>query len=211
MKSLFSYVLCNNKENLIYVFVFKMIYNTCQKTIDSAMKLKEFVPKPKKIRPTASKVKEALFNILRDKIVGAEFLDLYAGKGAIGMDALNRGAVRVVFIDINANAIRAINAISKERGLKNKLLVIKGRAYEVLNRFIHNRNSFDILFVDPPYHSDEIERVMPLIGKGDILNDNAYVVVEHYHKKHLSENIGSLLLKKRYRYGDTVLSLYEKT
>ncbi len=160
-------------------------------------------------RPTASKVREALFNILGDKVVEAKFLDLYAGTGVVGFEAIKRGALSSVFVDINASGIRTIKKLSDEKGLEKVIHAIKSRAYNALRLFIKNKKKYDIIFIDPPYNSDEIDTVLPLIGEGDIVKANSYIIVEHYYKRKLSEIIGCLKLKKSYRYGDTVLSVYE--
>ncbi len=163
----------------------------------------------KSIKLTTSKVTEALFNILSDKIYDSIFLDLYAGTGAIGKEAMNRGAQKVVFVDINSRSIESISKMM-ENNFKDNFRAIKGRAYNVLQRLIKEGTTFNIIFIDPPYISEEIDRVLPLIGKGNIIKNNATVIVEHLYKKVLPEKTGCLCFRRSYRYGDTILSLFEK-
>ncbi|MBF0343483.1 MAG: 16S rRNA (guanine(966)-N(2))-methyltransferase RsmD [Nitrospirae bacterium] len=161
----------------------------------------------KRLRPTSAKVREALFDILRERIMGAAFLDLYAGSGAVGFEALSRGAAKVYFVDNSHTAISAIKAIPLFSGNKSNRAIVSTAA-ESLKRFAKNGETFDVVYVDPPYHSDEIELVLPLLGIDSVLKEDAVVVVEHFLKTAMPETSGALTLKRPYRYGDTVLSLY---
>lgn len=162
--------------------------------------------KPESFRPTSSKVREAVFDILRDKALGTVFLDLYAGTGAIGIEALSRGAVRAVFVEEDLVRADAIKETLCRIGFKDAL-VARERAVNFIKK-IHE--AFDIIFLDPPYASEELEQVLPLLGEGGVLKDEGIVVAEHSSKKILPSEIGSLKLKKIYKYGDTSLSVYNK-
>jgi len=155
-------------------------------------------------RRTTSKVKTAIFNILSNKIHNACFLELYAGTGAIGIEALKKGASKVVFVEKNPLNCKFIKKAIKSYKLDNKCSVIK----EDVFKFIHKRNidKFDIVFMDPPYQSDEVMKILPYLKW--ILCKDAFVLVEHYFKKTLPERIDDLIVKKRYKYGDTSLTLY---
>ncbi len=175
-------------------------------------KLSGSVPEAKqrrKTRATTSKVRESFFNIIGERIHDADFLDLYAGTGAIGFEALKRGASRVLFVDKSGGIIRNITERAKKKGFTDHVRMLKGNALEVVRRLV-NHERFDILFLDPPYHSEELVRVLCLIGEGELLKDGACVVAEHYYKRELSERAGCLHMKRKYRYGDTVLTLFEK-
>ncbi len=166
------------------------------------------------VRPTSDKVKGALFNILGPAIVGASFLDLYAGTGAIGIEALSRGAARVVFVEEQVEPRRCIqkNLAVGNWGLRARL--VGGRA----ERFVKaGGEAFDFIFIDPPYQSDEIETILPLLAAGDMISAasdavaiarSGQVVVEHFHKKLLPETVADLKRLRSQRYGGTVLSFY---
>ena len=164
------------------------------------------------LRPTSSKVREALFDILRDRIIGRSFVDLYAGTGTVGLEALSRGADRAIFVEPDEFRVTAIKKHAEEFGFqKEKVLVFRCRALEFLKRASSERKSFDIFFVDPPYYSEEIDRILPFLGEKRILNEGGTVVAEHFFKKKVPEAAGDLRIYRNYRYGDTVLTLYRKS
>ena len=164
--------------------------------------------KEKQLRPTSSKVREALFDILRDRIDGALFVDLYAGTGTVGLEALSRGAKKAVFVEQNYARVRTIQHNVIKLGFQGRADIIKGRSCDFIARYAGER--VDICFVDPPYKSDEIDRVLPLIGEKDFLRHHGVVIVEHFHKKSLPEKVGKVIMKRSYRYGDTMLTVYGK-
>jgi len=171
-------------------------------------------PKHKGLRPTSDKVREALFSILGARVEDAPFLELYAGTGAVGIEALSRGAGRAVFVDSSPNAVRLIrenlDALGyRERGYvigKDVLVFLRSTAYEL--------GPFEIVFVDPPYHEGMGEKTMAALGEApsddspDFLVPGSVVVYEHYKKHPAPESFGRLAKKKDYAYGDTALSVY---
>jgi 16S rRNA (guanine966-N2)-methyltransferase len=163
-----------------------------------------------RLRPTSSKVREALFDILRERIKGARFVDLYAGTGTVGIEALSRGAERVVFVEQSRLMVDTIQKNVDEFGFREKSMVFKGRARDFLKRVSPDKGQFDIFFLDPPYHSDEIKRILPFIGESELLHGDAVVLVEHSVKRDIPETVGGLKRAKSYRYGDTMLTSYIK-
>jgi 16S rRNA (guanine(966)-N(2))-methyltransferase RsmD len=161
------------------------------------------------LRPTSEKVKEALFDILREKVYGSYFLDLYAGTGGIGIEALSRGARKVIFVESNTNLIKTLRKNISFLGFENKAEVIAMDAGAFLKKSIDNGEGFDIIFLDPPYHTEEIDRIFKVLSGGNILSQNGILVAEHFKKKRLPEEVGPLRLLKEYRYGDTVLTLFK--
>ncbi|MEW6001622.1 MAG: 16S rRNA (guanine(966)-N(2))-methyltransferase RsmD [Nitrospirota bacterium] len=168
-------------------------------------------PGVEKIRPTSAKVREALFGIIKDVIEGSSFVDLYAGTGTVGMEALSRGAGRVVFVEPNELLVRSIKRNADKFGFHEKAIVVKGRAHSFLKKAFAGKESFDIFFLDPPYFSEEITRVLPFIGEKGLLNKDGVVVVEHFSKRKLPETAGKLRMVRSYRYGDTMLTFYVRT
>ena len=163
-----------------------------------------------RLRPTSSKVREALFDILRDNIEGATFVDLYAGTGTVGFEALSRGAEDAVFVEPEELRYREIKSSAVELGFEDKAQVVRKDAHRFLRNAVEGRRGYDIFFIDPPYKSDEIEEVLPIIGKNRLLRDGGVVIVEHFSKKKVPETAGNLRITKIYRYGDTTLTLYRK-
>ncbi|MCK5139324.1 MAG: 16S rRNA (guanine(966)-N(2))-methyltransferase RsmD [Thermodesulfovibrionia bacterium] len=161
-----------------------------------------------KLRPTASKVKEALFNILVQEINGARFLDLYAGTGAIGLEALKRGASEVFFVEYKKSNLKYIKHALERNGFREKSKIVTKKALSFLEWAARNRLFFDIIFLDPPYHSDEIDYALLAIGRSHILSERGMVIAEHFSKRKLPDKVERLQKAKDYTYGDTVLTLY---
>jgi 16S rRNA (guanine966-N2)-methyltransferase len=167
-------------------------------------------PTGERLRPTSSKVREALFDILRDRIIGVSFVDLYAGTGTVGLEALSRGAARAIFVEPGELRVRTMKRCVDDFGFQGRAMIIKGKAEEFLDRASAAGEKFDIIFVDPPYGSEEIGRVLPVIGEGEVLESDGMVVVEHFFKKEVPGSAGKLKVTRSYRYGDTTLTFYDK-
>lgn len=183
------------------------------KIISGSLKGKRISAKVGKgLRPTSAKVREACFDILGAGVKGANFLDLYAGTGTVGFEALSRGSAGVLFVDISDSSIKAIRAqpLFAQSPLNR---AINGKASTVLKKLDRDGETFGIVFVDPPYGSEEIDVVLPILGSGTggLLDEGAVVVVEHFFKRPVPEAAGCLVLRRSYRYGDTMLSFYEAT
>ncbi len=160
------------------------------------------------LRPTSSKVREAIFNILQAEIDHALFLDLYAGTGAVGLEALSRGAEKVYFVENNQVRAKAVMDYIHKLGLDNRASVYQEEAEAFLKRAMRTSLKFDIIFADPPYMSGEIDKVLPNIGQCNILKDDGCILVEHSSKVALTEYMHNIKLVKNYKYGDTMLTLY---
>jgi len=166
--------------------------------------------KDRKLRPTSSKVREAIFDILRNRIVGASFVDLYAGTGTVGFEALSRGAGRAIFVEPDRSRARGIKENAIKLGFFEKAKIVQKRAHEFLRTSSRDKKSFDIFFLDPPYFSENIKVTLPIIGEKEILNKWGIVIIEHYFKNKLPEMVGELKMIRDYRYGDTMLTIYSK-
>src|SRR6266705_1833246 len=139
------------------------------------------------IRPTADQVKEALFNVLANRIVGARFLDLFAGTGNIGLEALSRGATQATFVESDPTACRLLEVNVRRCGFER---VAEVRPVSVSRFLKHARGpAYDIVFLDPPYQTQDSQRVLPSLGGDAIIHRHGVVVVEHLHKNHLVDPI----------------------
>lgn len=163
-----------------------------------------------KIRPTSTKVREALFDILRNNIRGARFADLYAGTGSVGLEALSRGCSETTFVEDDQFLINALHNNVQKLGYERRVHIAEGKVHKFLERALEKSRTFDIIFLDPPYHSDEIENVLPVIEQGIIVNDKGIVIVEHFFKKTVPDTLNTLKVCRSYRYGDTMLTIYKK-
>jgi len=165
-------------------------------------------------RPTSDRLRETLFNVLAPRIKGARFLDLCAGSGAVGMEALSRGAAHATFVDQSRKMCALIEVNLDEFGVdENDVEVVNGEAAEfLLRRAKKERSPFDIIFFDPPYEGD-YEVVLERLGEDDgtLLATAATVVVEHHKKRELAEEFGALHRYRKLKQGDSVLSFYERT
>ncbi len=162
------------------------------------------------LRPTSAKVREALFDILRREIEDASFLDLYAGTGTVGFEALSRGAATCCFVENSPVRFRTITEFIKKLGLQERAEAHRTEALRFLEKASHSGVSFDIIFADPPYSSGEVETVLPFIDCHDILKSGGCLVIEHPSKTVPSFSARSLRHVKKYKYGDTMLTLYRK-
>ena len=163
-----------------------------------------------KMRPTPMRVKEALFNILGNRVVGSSFLDLYAGSGQIGIEALSRGAEEVIFVDNHPSAVRLIRTnlgfLHPEKSLK----IPRNNVLKAISNLSRGKKRFDIIFLDPPYESRLVKNTLQALAKSDILKTPTLVIAEHHKSLDLDKEIGSLERVRQERYGDTVLTFYQK-
>lgn len=162
-------------------------------------------PAGSRVRPTSDKVKQALFNILGERVVDAVFLDLYAGAGGIGIEALSRGAGRVVFVDASRDSLKVVKQNLEQTGLGDRAETVFSRAESFLDK---TSEPCDIVFLDPPY-AVELQPLLELIAKAGILTPDSIVIAEHFRKQSSPENAGALSLYREARYGDTVLAFYK--
>lgn len=169
------------------------------------------IPKGKTTRPTQDKVREAVFNIIREAIPESNALDLYAGSGAFGIEALSRGAQSSIFIDNSINCVKIIKSNLSALGFRaGQAQVLKKEVVKAIEGLKEKGLSFDIIFADPPYHKSLAKNCLIKIDACDILSQRGFVVVEHFVKDSMPEKTGKLSCFKERRYGDTVVSFYRK-
>ena len=163
-------------------------------------------PKHEGVRPTADRVREALFNILGNRVCDAAFLDLFAGTGAVGIEALSRGAKSAIFCDANHASIRLIQENSSFiSGVDFQIMHLS--AADALRVFAAERLCFDLIFLDPPFQAGLLPDTLNAIVAGDLLQPDGILVVEHPRKMVLKTPAGLLLDKTRH-YGDISLSFF---
>lgn len=166
-------------------------------------------PKTEKIRPTLDRIKEGLFSILMPYIKNADVLDLFAGTGNLGLEALSRGSRFVWFNDINKEARNIISQNVRLTEYEN-CVKITGKEYEKCLKQIYVENAkFDIIFIDPPYDTKYEEKALNLITEYKLLRPDGIVVLEGDKRKEFNENVDNLILKDKKIYGRVVIRLYK--
>jgi len=161
-------------------------------------------------RPTSDRLRETLFNVLAPRIERAVFLDLYAGSGAVGIEALSRGAAQVVFVERAQPAIKVLRANLDRLGLTSGFRIVTGSAAGYLRKR-EGSARFDLVFLDPPYDAAaEYTAVLELLGgsAAGLLADDAVVIAEHRRKESLEDQYGNLKRTRLLRQGDAALSFY---
>ena len=165
-------------------------------------------------RPTSDRLRETLFNVLAPRIDSAAFLDLYAGSGANGIEALSRGAEQIVFVEKSAPAVAAIRANLQALGIREGYQLETRSASKALKRLCEQDRRFDLVFLDPPYKAaDEYALILDSLG-GEckaVLQDDAAIIAEHHRKQPLEENYGGLHRYRLLEQGDAALSFYSLT
>ena len=160
-------------------------------------------------RPTGARVRQTLFDILAPVIRGSRFLDVCAGSGGVGLEALSRGARRVVLVDESKAAIEAIRAnVAMLAPATTAVDVLRQDARSAAVALRDRGERFDVVFLDPPYGSDLYEALLPLADA--LLADDGVVVAEHFHKRALPERMGSLVKARSVRVGDHTLTFYRR-
>ncbi len=165
-------------------------------------------PKGTATRPTSDRVREALFSILgaRGVIAGQKVLDLYAGTGALGLEALSRGADRATFVESDREALACLRKNVETLGETSRAVVVASRAERAISRVV---GPFDLVLCDPPYaHVADAAKTLAAIASGSTLAAGAIVVLEHASRD-APPTIEGLSLVERRTYGDTALAIYE--
>jgi 16S rRNA (guanine966-N2)-methyltransferase len=170
-----------------------------------------------KVRPTLDRVRESLFNQIAGEMTGSRFLDLFAGSGAIGIEALSRGAEEVVFVELNSQAqaiiyqnlakCRFLDSDNEEKKSKHWIL-LKSNALHALKVLAERHHQFDLVYVDPPYANGLYEETLTALARSGLLAESALVIAEHHHTTALQESYDKLILTKNRQIGDTCLSFY---
>ena len=164
-------------------------------------------PEGMQTRPTADRVKEALFSIINFDIPGAKVLDLFGGTGQLGIEALSRGAASAVFVDAREESCRLIRENLKRTKLEKDAKVIRSDYMDYLSRC---REQYDIIFLDPPYAEVFLENAIKRITEIDILQSDGIIVAERPLGKELPWEFEGYTRSKDYKYGKVLLTIYRK-
>ena len=158
-------------------------------------------------RPTSDRVKEALFSIVNFDLPGANVLDLFAGTGQLGIEALSRGAKHAVFVDAREDACKIVRENLRRTKLEGEAKVVRSDYLDYLRRC---KEKYDIILLDPPYAEVFLENALKCITEIDILQSGGIIVTERPVEKELSLVFEGYTRSKDYKYGNTLLTLYRK-
>jgi 16S rRNA (guanine966-N2)-methyltransferase len=160
----------------------------------------------KLIRPTADRIREAIFNILLNSIAKTLVLDLFAGTGALGIEALSRGAKRALFVDNQNKSLSVLKQNIASCGLGEKAIIVKWNIRQNLNCIKSIGQKFDLIFLDPPYNQDLITPSLVNLDQSDALKNSALIVVEHSVFESLPMDLCAFQLADQRKYGKTLVS-----
>ena len=158
-------------------------------------------------RPTADRVKEALFSIIQFELAGAVVLDLFGGTGQLGVEALSRGAKKAMFVDASEAACKIIRENLKRTSFQDKASVIRS---DYRNFLKSTKEKYDIIFLDPPYNEDFLENSLKMITEIDILQSGGIIVTERSVQKELSLDLSAFSRSRDYKYGIAILTIFRK-
>ncbi len=176
--------------------------------IAGALKGRSLAPVKGRIRPTAAKVREAIFNILGPAVTGIRVLDLFAGTGALGIEALSRGATAAVFVEEHPGALKVLRRNLTDLGLMDRSAVWPLPVAAALKKLAGRGERFGLAFLDPPYGGGAAVAALGALAVFDLLLPGAPVVVEHSRRETLPEVCGQLERLEVRRYGDTQVAFY---
>lgn len=160
------------------------------------------------VRPTADRVKESLFNILGEKIPDHSFMDLYAGTGGVGIEALSRGARKVLFVEKDPRVLRLLKENIALTGLEQGAEVIPGDVTTALRSLTVRPEKYDIIFADPPYRQGLAAMTLNTLAMNPVWQQSAIIVMETGADEEMPAEAGLLKLYRREKYGDTALYFY---
>jgi 16S rRNA (guanine(966)-N(2))-methyltransferase RsmD len=168
-------------------------------------------PRGKKTRPTSGRLKKALFDIIAPDLPEARVLDLYAGAGALGLEAISRGASHATFVERGRAAAKAIADNLERLGITGQAEIVQSEVAPVLHQLAQRGELFHVILLDPPYRSDLHATVLKLIDKASVLAEGGFVVIEHHHKLALADTVGRLQKGRVVRAGESCLTFFTKT
>lgn len=170
---------------------------------------------PAGIRPTQNVVRKAVFDIVGQDLAGFDFLELFTGSGAMGLEAFSRGAQRVTFVEKDQ---ACVDILMKNLGLLglegyedrgSRIRLIQNDSFLALKRLGQNGEKFDIVFADPPYGRDLAKKILKTLVACDILHPNALVIIQHEKREILPDQEGRFFLIRERQYGSSKLTIYQ--
>lgn len=165
-------------------------------------------PRGHRTRPTADQVRIALMDALMPWLPGARVLDLFAGAGAVGLEALSRGAAHATFVERDPRAAEAIRHNVETLGVRGRVRLVRADVARALERLAVEGEGFDVVFLDPPYEPDLVTPTLARLGGGAVTAPSAAVVAQHLTKQPPPEHVGHLAVFRTRRFGETTLTFF---
>lgn len=166
-------------------------------------------PRGTALRPTSDRVREALFSILGNRLPDSRWLDLYAGTGAVGIEAVSRGARHVVCVESNGEALKLLQRNVSDCGMTHRVMVRGQTVKQFLSRVDQMHGPYDIVFADPPYAAaHELDSVFAGVAPEALFAPDARLIAEHAAKTPMPGHLGPCVFLRRYTYGDTAVSVF---
>ena len=172
---------------------------------------------PKGVRPTQDVVRKAIFDILGQDLEGIGLIDLFAGSGAVGLEAISRGAKEVIFVEKESKLAHLIEenlTLLNIKSFDNPTMayrVFADDTFRAIKNLSKQKNRFDVVFLDPPYGRELAKKTLKTLGEHDILHRHCVIIVQHDKHEILPETAGRFFRIREKKYGSTVLTLYKGT
>jgi 16S rRNA (guanine(966)-N(2))-methyltransferase RsmD len=164
------------------------------------------------LRPTSDRMRESLFSILGSRVEGARFLDLYAGVGTVGLEALSRGAAEAVFVESHRPAARLIEENAAACGFAERALALATPAERGIALLRRQNRQFDLIFVDPPYGRGEAAGMLGRVAQHpELLAQAGLLIVQHSRHEELPEGVGPLVRMRQTRFGETMVDMFRRS
>ncbi len=160
-------------------------------------------------RPTRDSVKESIFGMIQGHVEGSTVLDLFAGTGNLGLEALSQGAKKAIFVEKDRTCLRALTRNTDLCGFRDQAEIISLDVEVALKGLMRRGEKVDLVFVDPPYRRGYVDKALRLINAHDMVRDGGMIVVEHGSAEDPTLQWKRLSLEKRKRHGDTVISIFQ--
>ena len=167
-------------------------------------------PPLKAVRPTKDRVRESVFNIISGEVPHSIVLDLFAGSGAYGLEALSRGAEKAVFIEKNKRCINIIEENILALEIEHNSKLINEDAFKAIETLGEDKEKFDIVFSDPPYGKGMAKKTLIMINHYDILNPTGLLIIEHERAEEVPEAQGTVSILKQKTYKNIVISIFQR-
>ena len=164
-------------------------------------------PKKAGVRPTSDRVKESIFNVLQTVVEGKRVLDLFAGAGTLGIEALSRGAESATFVDASRQSVTVLEKNLRDLDLESRSTILRLDGLKALGKL---KQKFHLIFADPPYLKGHLQGVVDSVARSEALQKNGLLILEHHKKERFSFPRESLSVWKEKRFGDTVISFLFK-
>jgi len=161
-------------------------------------------------RPTKDRIREAVFNVIAAETAGANVLDMFAGSGAYGLEALSRGAKSAVFVEKDRHCADVIEENIRQLGLEKKAELIVVDAENAVRSLSKRKEAFDLIFADPPFNTGMGKKTLNTVNRYDILSSTGLLAIEHHKAELVPASEGNFSILKQKTYGDIVISFFVK-